>query len=308
MTRWTAAALTGAILLISGTASAEVIWRGDYESGDLSQWDRVQAVADDRLQVLRDDARQGQFALKATVHQGDNPIGASGNRNEVAYMSLEPSGSERVYRWQTKFPADYPSVDTWQLFTQFHHIGPNGSPPVQFYVRGEEIILAVDNQEVWTMPLERDRWIDFIFRAKWSADPAVGFVELYVDDRLVLPKMMARTQFPGEENYLKQGLYRDAKVSPSASVLLDGMVIATSVDDVRSASAEEVPVPAAEPPAGQPLTAAGDSAPAPDLNLEDFEQAYSTGGCSAGTGAPLLGAGLALLALLKRRLTRSRRS
>ena len=289
MTKRIAVAVIAAAVLIGGRASAEVVWRGDYESGDLSQWSRAQSVAADRLQIVGEPVAQGNFAMRASVNQGDNPIGASGNRNELAYMSLEPSGSERYYRWQTLFPGDYPSADRWQLFTQFHHSGPNGSPPVQFYVRGEQIILAVNNVEVWAMPLQRGRWIDFIFHAKWSSDPAVGFAELSVDGQLVLPKLMTATQFPGEVNYLKQGLYRDASIAPSASVFHDGMVIGTALADVQGSLASGLE-------AGAPQAAYAGAA--------DGVGATGGGGCSTGAGAPLLGAAFALVAMLRRRAAR----
>ena len=70
--------------------SSTVVWRGDFETGNLSQWSSAQMVSADRLQVVTSPARQGGYALKATVRQGDNPIGASGNRNELVRMTNEP--------------------------------------------------------------------------------------------------------------------------------------------------------------------------------------------------------------------------
>ena len=40
-----------------------------------------------------------------TVQQGDDPIDASGNRNELVYLSNETVGSEYYYRWKVMFPA-----------------------------------------------------------------------------------------------------------------------------------------------------------------------------------------------------------
>ncbi|PTL77680.1 carbohydrate-binding protein [Vitiosangium sp. GDMCC 1.1324] len=218
----------------SGTG-ASVVWRGDFETGNRSQWSETEMVNADRLQVVSSPTRQGSYALKATVRQGDNPINGSGNRNELLRMTHEPEGSEYYYKWSTEFASDFPSANTWQLFTQWHHEGLNGSPPVEFYVRGERIYLRVGGQDtgdVWSTPLVRGQWLDFIFHVKWSSNARVGFVELYYNGQLVLPKKYVATMYPGALNYLKIGLYRDAAVGPVGVVYHDGWTMARDLQDV----------------------------------------------------------------------------
>jgi hypothetical protein len=225
----------------AGTSASGIVWRGDFEPGNISQWTRAQQVSADRLQIVTSPVRQGRYALKATVRQGDDPINSSGNRNELVYMSREPVGSEFYYRWGTRFAADFPSARTWQLFTQWHHEGSGGSPPVEFYVYGEEIRLNIGGSPgtiVWRTPLVRDRWNDFVFHVKWSADPKVGFVELYYQGQLVLPRRHIATMFPGQLNYLKVGLYRNETVQPTGVVYHDGWVQARTLEDALAASAE----------------------------------------------------------------------
>ncbi|MDC0709957.1 heparin lyase I family protein [Stigmatella sp. ncwal1] len=215
--------------------SPNVVWRGDFETGSISQWSHTQAVSADRLQIVNSPARQGSYAIKATVQQGDDPINSSGNRNELVYMSHEPVNSEFYYRWSTRFAANFPSVKTWQLFTQWHHEGCCGSPPVEFYVYGEEIRLSIGGNSpviVWTTPLVRDAWHDFIFHVKWSADASVGFVELYHNGKIVLPKRKIATMFSDSLNYLKVGLYRSDTVQPVGVVYHDGWVQARTLEAV----------------------------------------------------------------------------
>ena len=150
-------------------------------------------------------------------------------------MTHEPEGSEYYYKWSTLFAPDFPSVNTWQLFTQWHHEGPNGSPPVEFYVRGERIYLRLqgrDDMVVWNAPLVRGQWLDFVFHVKWSSNPSVGFVELYFNGQLVLPKKSVATMYSGDLNYLKIGLYRDAAVKPVGVVYHDGWIMARDPQDV----------------------------------------------------------------------------
>ncbi|WNG19576.1 heparin lyase I family protein [Cystobacter fuscus] len=220
----------------AGPATASgVVWKADFETKDRSQWDSEQMVSADRLAVVTSPVRQGSYALKATVKQGDDPINSSGNRNELIQMTNEPSGSEYYYRWSTMFATDFPSAKTWQLFTQWHQSGDSGSPPVEFYVYGEEVRLNIGGSPgviVWKTPLVRGKWHDFIFHVKWSASASVGFVELYYDGQLVLPKRYIATQFSGQVNYLKVGLYRSDTVAPTGVVYHDNWMMARGLQDV----------------------------------------------------------------------------
>jgi uncharacterized protein (TIGR03382 family) len=326
------------LLLMPAVASASTLWKGDFETGTLSQWSKIQSVASDRLMVVTDVVREGRYALKTTVKKGDDPIGASGNRNELVYMSRETTGVEYFYKWSTLFPSSYPSSSKWQVFAQWHQDGCCGSPPLEFYVVGEEMRLRVGGSSgkvVWRAPLGRGSWHDFVVRVKWSSDPKVGFVELYKDGKLALPRTMAATQFGQEKNYLKLGLYRDASISQVGIVYHDGFTIGTKLEDVMppvvvtqpvtapapAPVAETAPVPQAETqaptvPTPAPLT----EATAPSSSVEP-KPAYSTlpedpdgppgdvelgkpqgCGASASGGMPLVAAVVLLgMALLTRR-------
>jgi hypothetical protein len=228
------ASITEARACAAPTVST-VVWRGDFETGDHSQWTRTQMVSADRLAVVPSPVRQGRYALKATVRQGDDPIDSSGNRNELVKMTREPVGSEYYYRFNTMFAPDFPSVRTWQVFAQWHHEGCCGSPPVEFYVYGEEVRLNIGGDPgviVWKAPLVRGQWQDYILRVKWSPDATVGFVELYHNGQLVLPKRNIATQFPGMLNYLKVGLYRSDTVTQTGVVYHDGWTMARELADV----------------------------------------------------------------------------
>jgi uncharacterized protein (TIGR03382 family) len=230
-----------------------MLWKGDFETGNLSQWSKTQSVASDRLLVVSDVVREGRYALKATVHQGDNPIGASGNRNELVYLTQETPGSEFFYKWSTLFPEGYPSANSWQLFAQWHQEGCCGSPPLEFYVVGEEMFMRVGGSSgrvLWRNRLVRGHWNDFVLRVKWSADPGVGFVGLYKDGSLVVPKTMAATQFGAEKNYLKLGLYRDNSISAVGVVYHDGFTMSTSLQDVMPPPVVP-PTPEPAPPVAQ---------------------------------------------------------
>ncbi|WP_372338337.1 polysaccharide lyase [Corallococcus llansteffanensis] len=246
-----------AMCLLPGLAAAEIVWRGDFETGDRSQFSTTQMVSSDRLQVVTSPVAEGKYALKATVKQGDDPINSSGNRNELVYLSREKVGSEYWYRWKVMFPNDFPSVDAWQLFTQWHHDGCCGSPPVEFFVKGEVIRMTVnDSGTVWSTPLKRGVWQEFVFHVKWSPDPSVGFVELWHNGKQVLAKKKAMTMYAGQSSYLKMGLYRDDSITPVGVVYHDGYIQATSREDVFPPVVQPDPQPV---DAGTPVDPAVDA-------------------------------------------------
>jgi hypothetical protein len=259
----------------SSAVFAKVIWQGDFETGDISQWSKAQATGSDRLQIVTSPVNQGKYALRVLVRQGDNPIGASGNRNELLYLSYEPPGSEYYYRWQTMWDPSFPSVNTWQLFTQWHHSGDNGSPPIEFYVYGDTIQLRINaSTVVWSTPLERGKWHDFIFHVKWSPNSNEGFIELWFDGNIAIPKMNAATQFPGMTNYLKQGLYRNNIISQDGIVYHDGFTVGETMEDVQPS----VKPPPLQDPEPQPDPEEPKKSEEPDLTSDsspetDFDSA-----------------------------------
>lgn len=302
-----------AVLLVSGPASASVVWRGDFETGDRSQYSLSQMVSADRLQVVTSPVAEGRYALKVTVKQGDNPINASGNRNEVVHWGNETEGTEYYYRWKVMFPTDYPSVRTWQLFTQWHHDGCCGSPPVEFYAYGDELRLRLTNgADVWTAPMVRGVWNEFVFHVKWSSNPAVGFIELWHNREKALAKRSLATMYAGAQNYLKLGLYRNNTITQTGVVYHDGFIQATQLADVlpppETPDAGTPPVDAGTPapdagttpstPAQEPGSGSG---PTPESTGDAsgvVDQGSRTDAMSAGFGCSVAGSPLAAIALV----------
>lgn len=225
-----------AAAVLSAPAFAAIKWRGDFETGDLSQYGSKQMVSPDRIQVVSSHVYEGTKAAKFTVIQGDDPINASGNRNELVRKVQDPEGADVYYRWQTNFATDFPSASTWQLFAQWHQPENYGSPPLQFYIYGEEmrLTLGMDQRQVWKTPFVRGKWHDFILHVKWSDTPGVGFIELWYNGVQVLPKTFGMTR---ANTWMKLGLYRNENISAPGVVYHDGMVLGDTYADVMNAYA-----------------------------------------------------------------------
>lgn len=215
------------------------VWRGDYETGDLSQWDgAVQRVADDRIRVVDDPVAEGRHAARFEVRPGDDPLGNFGDRAEVQSGELVREGDVRRYRWHSFFPRDYPDEpqEVWQVFAQWHSV-MDGVPPVSMEVSGNSIRLLSSRHDAqgrrldpfvtehWRGPLLRGRWRTFEVEITWSGSDRVGSLALSVDGDPVLAPTTVRTMYPGSANFFKQGLYRCACTESTAVVLHDGLVV-----------------------------------------------------------------------------------
>jgi hypothetical protein len=232
-------------LLVARSASATVLWRGDFSTGNTSQWTSTEAAASTRVQVVTSPTPPGQgHAMQAIVVSGDSVYG--GARAELDYETDRPAeGSERYYRWQTYFPADFKSANYWELFTQWHQYISGSSPPLAFMAWGESIQLGNDQDHYfWTVPLVRGVWHDFVFHVIWSSDPTKGRIELWYDGQHVLLPTATYTLFAGDTVYMKQGLYRKAAINWTQVVYHGGTVIGTTLADVMpTATASLTPNP-----------------------------------------------------------------
>jgi hypothetical protein len=204
----------GLVLMTGISAQAEVIWKGDFQTGNLSQWTKSSEAASNRLQVVTSPVAAGEkYALQVTVEPGD--VVDNGARAEVSYESDSPvEGNDRYYHWQTYFPSDFQAANYWQIFTQWHQYNTGGSPPLAIMVWGNQIKLGNENNVYfWTGPLQLGAWHDFIVHVKWSTSASVGGVEVWYDGQHVLPFTNTATLFPNDSVYLKQGLYRKSAIS-----------------------------------------------------------------------------------------------
>ena len=241
--RWPVVLALVALALASSAARASVLWRGDFSTGDLSQWNSIEALAN-RLTVVTSPAHTTSHTMRVELHSGD--IVYNGCRAEVD-GPFESEGAERYYAWSTLFPTDYPTAASsdWQVFTQWHHTGNfGGSPPLEFDLGSNRITLLADGATtLWSAPLVLGVWHDFIFHVKFSPNAAVGFVEVWLDGKQALAKTYRPTMYAGGQVYLKQGLYRKASITQTAVIYHAGMIEGETLQDVTLA-----PLPVPTPP------------------------------------------------------------
>jgi len=344
----------------------DVLWRGDFEDGassltghcdyDTSGWCNEQIVRPEQIQVVTDPAVEGHNAVRFEVKYGDDYRNYSDERSLLSppLTLWEDEGNERWYRWQVLWPLDwvgsYPKWDELGTpssrsnagsIVEWHHDAnggvETGSAPLYFGANDTNIKMCLVDQATSTCreyldlaPLQRGHWHDFVMHAKWSSDPNVGFLEIWVDGKNVLPKHMTANKYPGMRNYMLAGLYRNGHIGdpnllyPDGShvygtdgapgvVYLDGFIVGRTKESVLDS---QTPAPAPGTQSAPPATG-GNSAPAnggsgsvaPSQSGVAGAQAGfpEGGGCSSGglqsiwLALPLFG----LFAMNRRRRTRT---
>ena len=203
----------GAIVSGSGGAAGaaapgELIFTGDFETGDLSQWAYVERCAADRIVVYNTAnmpagapaPRQGQYAARFRVLDTDvMPCTSTENpRAEVETPeSLFKPGDERWEAWSMYLPSALPAPlcgtcqnRGWFVFQEDYGAPWDGSPslgwnldlvknPKAFRLdRGEQY--GHDQPGTATMIL--GHWVDFLVHKKFANTAnGGGFIEVWVD-------------------------------------------------------------------------------------------------------------------------------
>ena len=103
MGRLLAGLLLVVLVLSASSVSAEVIWRGDFETGDTKQWKGAPRSA--AVTVVKDPVREGKYALRI---DGTNAA-RKGNRDRIEFQHQPKppgtaEGTERYFGWSVYLP------------------------------------------------------------------------------------------------------------------------------------------------------------------------------------------------------------
>jgi hypothetical protein len=218
-----------------------LIFVGDFEFGDFSQWTQCQNhvysgpckdMAADfyGMQVVRGGARQGKYAARFELRDGDHPQWGGGERTEVArYGSGRVhEGDERWYEFSLMFDPAFPVQTDKSVMVMQWHGADDLPPPLGLDVEGDgQLVLTSLNPQGPPMvigDIARGQWVDYVVHAMFSRSSETGWVEVYRNGDLTVPRH-ARANMNSDVDYLKMGLYRSAQESSTAVMWANGMRI-----------------------------------------------------------------------------------
>lgn len=219
------------LLTTASRLPAEVIWRGDLETGNTRQWKG--APKSDAVKVVTEPVREGKYALRI---EGSNAARKGKlDRIELQHQPEPPGtaeGTERYFGWSVFVPRtltrDYHSVGYFETRNSWRQL-------MSFEVRGEEIKFStrVPYALHWTGEgkFTAGRWHDFAVHVLWSRDPKKGYVEVWFDGEKVVPKTMTATLLDENPAFFQVGFMRDSIDVPE-TVVIDHVVEATTLEEV----------------------------------------------------------------------------
>ncbi|MBY0525297.1 MAG: polysaccharide lyase [Gemmataceae bacterium] len=217
------------LLLTAFPVSAEVIWRGDFETGTTEQWSG--APKSDSVKVVKDPVRAGKYALRI-----DGTNAAKKGSHDRIELQHQPKGTaegtERYFGWSVYLPKKFTNSSHTLGYFESRN---SWRQLMAFEAQGEDIKFStrVPYALHWTGKgkLTPGRWHDFAVHVLWSRDPAKGLVEVWFDGEKVVP--LTKTATLRDENvaFFQIGLFRETSDVPE-TVLLDHVVEATTLEEV----------------------------------------------------------------------------
>jgi hypothetical protein len=225
-------------------------FRGDWETGDTSQW-ALTCVAANRLQIVTSPVRQGRYAARFEVRPGDKPSSA-GERCEAhrSYKGDESAGQAYYYAWSTMVPVGWVNPKNYGMFLQFHTTWPI-APALEITTQFGEFYLLTrggdrdnyDGRRTTIVPtLSPGKWNDFAMYVKWGVSG--GAVKIWhrvqgqsqfnvVFDKINVPNVLTDNG-TASKLLLRTGYYRGSGSPGTAVVYQDGMRRGPTLADVMA--------------------------------------------------------------------------
>jgi MYXO-CTERM domain-containing protein len=226
------------LLAVLGTSSlalpaqAEVLFRGDMETGDLKQWSYL--LKEEGLSVVTDIVAEGKYAAKVTI--SNKELWTNGlNRVEVqhkpdnAYLT---EGKEIYYGFSFYLPAKLTAANHqilyWETTETYQQV-------LQLAVEGERMRFATQKPS-WKVHWEADgkatagKWHRIVLHIKWSANADMGQVDLWFNGEQVVTAGKAQT-FLGTPAFAQHGILRDT-IADVETLYFDDARAGTTLEDV----------------------------------------------------------------------------
>jgi Polysaccharide lyase len=233
---------------------------GNYSQYDQHQWSEgpwadqstytINNVGHSECDIVPSPVRQGSFASRCQVKPTTGT--SASDRAEMMSSNANATGDAsqtQFYGWWTMFPSVngqpqhwWPTFADHNDFFQFgqnssavspdgntpgwHYCGVNATQsPARLYCEGPGFPFSSTSQrrKIDLGAIQYDHWYHFVVEARWSQDPSVGYLSLWVDGVNVSPKRSAATLTgTATQVHVSWGLYR-AAYSSTNTVIHDGL-------------------------------------------------------------------------------------
>jgi MYXO-CTERM domain-containing protein len=243
MARRTLARTCSAALLLlafagSRTARAAVLWRGDFETGDLSQWDttlNLTTGSRTNISVVSSPVFAGQYAGELVIHPDDLWSNAH-NRVELHYDAQRTGeGETTFFSWYFFLPQNvqvHDDIGYWESAQSYQQT-------MAFYVEptaaGMDLSFRTNRpsgMRHFTGPLTASAWHQLAMQILWSTDAGTGRVSVWLDGALIVDDVPAQTKPDANAVFVQVGFHRNQTETPVETIYVDNAVEGTTLGDV----------------------------------------------------------------------------
>lgn len=232
--------LAAAALLLSAAPTAAMaapVWVGDFETGDVSQWNN--ALNGEHISVVDDPTIQGAHA--GHIQLTNDAVWSNGLKRVELHHSPDDGrtdeGKELYFGWSFFLPQTLTTDPTqqigyWETDQSYHQL-------MAFEVSGEHLSFSTrypNNNVQWEADgmATANTWHRIAMHIFWSQDPDQGYVDVWYDGAKVVDHGGAQTLFDTNSAFTQVGLLRgQIEFQDSPIIILDDAVEGDSLADVH---------------------------------------------------------------------------
>jgi len=230
------------LFCVTGPASAKIIFKAGFETGDLSEWSKTgtrgQNATLRNIQVVTDIVQEGKYAGKFTIHE-DDVFNAQQLRVQVGgpritveegsdtymsfymYLAEPPKDRDNFFYWEGQPPPRYDNVMTWWVEPK------DGGGALIKYGTGN---LGRNGTE-WAADFPIGKWRQLAMHIHWSEDKDKGNTRLWLDGVLVLDKKL-KTKGPETVYFCQPGIHRSPHRPSVDTIYFDNFILADTLEEV----------------------------------------------------------------------------
>ena len=234
-------AAAAAVAVFAGPASAEILFKADFETGDFSQFTgKRKNIKPGHIEVDAEVVHSGKYSGRFTIHE-DNVFNArqlrvqangpkvtvqEGSDTYVSFyifMKDAPKDRDNFFYWEGSPPPRYNNVMTWWVEPK-----KDGTGTLIKYGTGNLGSKGVH----WTADFAVGRWHQLGMHVRWSEDPTKGNIRLWWDGELVLDKHV-QTKGPQAVYFSQPGIHRSPHAKSVDTIYFDDILCATTLEEIR---------------------------------------------------------------------------
>ena len=242
----------------------QLVFDGGFESGGqvpwgIPQYNATERTLSEQFEIVTEPVRQGQYAAKTTVHDGDEFRDTGGERIDLVrplrQETVEVEGRDFWYAWSTMFSEDWQSLtppDDWMVIINWHSTYDDVCQLLQIEMDSDNALSAkmltgnITGYECFSGPgtayqhtetivdkITPGKWNDFIIHVHWTTSEN-GIVEIWhkLEGETAFTKVMDLSGVPTLQHegdperyrapYLKLAHYRSSSQTHTSVLYHDG--------------------------------------------------------------------------------------